>query len=110
MLPIVNEAIIRQQEAEASERLRLQRRQLRDVSEPFALPNKRFVELFRLNKALVQNLIQLVTPHLHGPVYLSGISIEINIFTTLRFFATGCYQRSVGEHYQLGLSQSAVHR
>lgn len=41
---------------------------------------------------------------------LKGISIENKIFTALRFYATGSYQRCVGQEYYSGLSQTAVHR
>lgn len=36
--------------------------------------------------------------------------MENKIFTPLRFYATGSYQRCVGQEYYSGMSQTAVHR
>ncbi|KAJ8932215.1 hypothetical protein NQ314_014835 [Rhamnusium bicolor] len=93
-----------------NERLRNQRRVLRDNSNPFNLPEARFIELFRLNKASVLEIEQLLIPHLQRSRYRNAVPPRIKIFTALRFFATGSYQRSIGEDFNLILSQTAVHR
>lgn len=110
MLPIVDHFLRRRQEQEAGRRLRIQRRLLRDNSEPFDLPEERFIELFRLTKILTQNLIEQLIPHLDIPKYRSGISVPTKVLAALRFYATGGYQRSVGEGFHLGLSQTSVCR
>ncbi|KAJ8915693.1 hypothetical protein NQ315_000627 [Exocentrus adspersus] len=96
--------------ARQNQDLRRERRILRENSDPFDLPENRFIELYRLNKDSVHNLIRMLRPHLHTPAYAWGITCEAKIFTALRFYATGCYQRAIGEQYQLGLSQTSVHR
>lgn len=113
MLPIFDALARRQREEEernARIDLRNERRLLRQDSNPFLLPANQFVELYRLNKESVRNLINILRPHLTEPVYTTGISIETKVFAALRFYATGAYQRSVGEEYHVGLSQSAIHR
>lgn len=40
------------------------RRTLRDISDPFLIPEKEFIGLYRLSKLLVQNLIEELEPHL----------------------------------------------
>lgn len=77
----------------------MQRRLLRANSNPFDLPDNRFIELFRLNKEVARNLITGLTPHLNQRQYQSGIRIDTKVLTALRFYATGCYQRAVGEDY-----------
>lgn len=39
-------------------RLRLEFRVIRDSSNPFELPNEKFIKLFRLNKQAAHNLIE----------------------------------------------------
>lgn len=87
-----------------------ERRLLRERSNVFNIPDARFIELFRLNKIASQNLIQVIRPHLLQRQRHHAISIDIKVLTALRFYATGCYQRSVGQDFNLGLSQTSVHR
>lgn len=51
-----------------------------------------------------------MTPHLPQRRSLKGVSVENKIITALRFYATGSYQRCVGQEYYSGLSQTVVHR
>ena len=89
---------------------RLYRRQLRLDSNPFDLSNERFIELFRLNKQLVRNLIQDLNPHLRERVYNTAVSNTIKVCCALRFYATGSYQRCVGQEFNIALSQTMVSR
>ncbi|KAF5299971.1 hypothetical protein FQA39_LY11344 [Lamprigera yunnana] len=86
----------------------LQRRLLQDNSNPFNLPNNLFIELFRFDKNLAQELIARLTPHLQHPVRITGISVEV--LAALRFYSTGCYQRRIGQNFDFGLIQTIVHR
>lgn len=52
----------------------------------------------------------MLQPHLHQPTRNHGISIQIMVLTALRFYATGSYQRSIGQDFNFGLSQTSVHR
>lgn len=109
MLPIVRVIHQRQERRRRNQRLIAIRRNMRDTSSPFELPNRRFTEIFRLDKENVRNFIQLLTPHLIPTRNLTGITPEKKIFLALRFFATGTYQRCLGEQYNFGMSQSSVH-
>lgn len=55
-------------------------------------------------------MIEILTPHLPERRSLKGITVENKFFTALRFYATGSYQRCVGQEYYSGMSQTAVHR
>lgn len=90
------------------ELLRL-RRGIRESYLPFALPDVRFIELFRLKKNMVRELIQRLRPHLNAPTTVRGIPIEKKVLVALRFYATGAYQRSLGEEYNFGISQTTIH-
>lgn len=110
MLPVVRDHLLNLDRRRNNLNLIRRRAALRENNDPFELPNERFVELFRLNKRLVRTLIARVTPHLPARQSLRGISVETKVFCALRFYATGSYQRCVGEEYTSGLSQTSVHR
>ncbi|KAK9738327.1 hypothetical protein QE152_g9964 [Popillia japonica] len=84
----------------ANRQFRMHRRQLRDASDPFNMPEERFKELFRLSRELVFHLIHLLRPHLHQP----AISVDHKFLATLRFYATGSYQPCVGQEYCFSVS------
>lgn len=110
MLPIMHDMLQDEERREANHQLYLERRVLRENSNPFSLPDIRFTELFRLNEPAVEALINMLNEHLIEPKNNAGISTGQKIFTALRFYATGSYQRCVGEEYQIALCQSMVHK
>jgi len=109
MLPIV--ALIHRNNRRRRENRALiqMRRTIRETYDPFKLPDARFIELFRLSKPLAQELIDMLKPHLHRPSTVKGIQQDQKVLVALRFYATGSYQRGLGEEYNFGISQSAVH-
>lgn len=96
--------------AVANRDLILYRRQLRDNSNPFALPDIRFIELFRLTKDATRFLITSIEPYVHNAVLSTRIVIDIRVLVALRFYATGGYQRSIGEDFNFGISQTSANR
>lgn len=82
--------------------LRVPRRELRDLNNPFALPEDRFVELFRFKQDWVVHLVDILTPYLVGPKRITAISNHIKVLAALNFYGGGSYQRIVGEDYHLG--------
>lgn len=100
-------------EMERFEQLRLAREEsrfLRDRSDPFSLTDRRFVEIFRLNKDIMQHLSQELIPFMDDSIRNSRIHYQRRIMTAIRFFATGAYQQGVGQEYLLALSQPMVSR
>lgn len=113
MLPIVADVIeraARNQRRQENVRLIRHRFQFRLTHSSFELPERRFIELFRVNKNIARHLINQVEPHLVQPVLRRGITPEISVLAALRFYATGSYQRSIGQEFNLGLSQTSAHR
>ncbi|KAJ8932905.1 hypothetical protein NQ314_014349 [Rhamnusium bicolor] len=109
MLPIIRIIRRNHRRRERNRPLIAARRNIRDENYPFSLPDIRFIELFRVDKELARHLIDLLRPHIAIPVSRRGIRVERKVFVALRFYATGSYQRCVGEEYNCSLSQSSVH-
>lgn len=110
MLPVNILIAQRLEEREAIRNANIQRRHLRDLNNPFSIPNRRFVELFRLNKDMARNLVASLTPHLRQARRTSAIHPILKIFSALRFYATGEYQRSIGTSRLHAMSQQAISR
>lgn len=111
MLPIVDNFIRIHRRREENQALRNERRLIREQSRPFNdIPDDRFVQLYRLNKAAAHELVNHLLPFLRESRYINSVPPELKIFTALRFYATGSYQRSVGRDFNIGLSQTVVHR
>lgn len=74
---------------------RLEKRVMRDDSDPFGLHDRRFIELFRLNKDIVAYLFTQLVPHMDHEQRITRIPCQIRILAALRFFAIGNYQRGM---------------
>ena len=108
MLPIFNEVIRRRQE---NVRFTRRRKQLRAEFNIENIPEARFIELFRINKAMFDELQRLLTPHIPEPRYINrDVLVSVKVLVALRFYATGSYQRCIGEDFNLSISQTSVHR
>ncbi|GLV46387.1 hypothetical protein CBL_20730 [Carabus blaptoides fortunei] len=83
--------LVRRRAAERRRSLRLQRRQLRDASNAFELPELRFVELFRLPPYWVLFLIETLTPFLGQTTRRTGVPVNLRVLAALNFYATGLY-------------------
>lgn len=86
----------------------IERRIMRNDSDPFALRNVQFIELFRLTKEMVNYLFGILIPHMSVSVHPSQIEPQLRIFAALYFFGTGSYQRTVGQNFQLSMAQNSV--
>ncbi|XP_054746273.1 putative nuclease HARBI1 [Anastrepha obliqua] len=82
---------------------------LRHVDNPFDLDAGEFQKLFRLTPDLTEDVVSQLDSHLRGS-RITAISTEKQVLAALRFFATGCYQRPVGEQWGISMSQSSVSR
>ena len=110
MLPIFAKGFREREHRLHNQALLRKRRLLRRDSDPFNLPNQRFIELFRLSKELTRDFIESLRPHLPQRLEQFGITIDNMVLATLRFYATGSYQRCVGEEYNFGMAQSTMQK
>ncbi|XP_065365537.1 putative nuclease HARBI1 [Calliphora vicina] len=85
------------------------RRDLRDSDNPFELAATEFKKLYRLSPEMAEEIIFQLDDILKGS-RITGISSEKQVLATLRFYATECYQRPVGEQWGISMSQSSVSR
>lgn len=83
---------------------------LRMSSDPFCLPDSRFIELFRLSKSIVQYLVMELKPRMKISGRYNAIAPELKIFAALIFYGTGTYQRVTGQCYMTCMSQPMISR
>ncbi|CAH2017698.1 unnamed protein product [Acanthoscelides obtectus] len=84
----------------------MERRLMRNQSDPFSFEDVRFKELFRLNKDMAKYVLNGIIPHLNqvpNPV-------AVPFFAALHFYATGTYQRVIGRSYDISMSQQSISR
>ncbi|XP_050056258.1 uncharacterized protein LOC126549901 [Aphis gossypii] len=72
------------------------------------LNDRQFIKKFRLPKQNVRDRIHELSPFMIHPTRCSAISIERQVLTALRFYASGSYQQDIGENRASSMSQSAV--
>ncbi|XP_011302194.1 putative nuclease HARBI1 [Fopius arisanus] len=72
------------------------------------LDERSFRKRFRLTKTLTERLIRRISPILPDEGPTSSVSKSIQILVTLRFYASGDFQESIGDSKFFGLSQYMV--
>ncbi|XP_032664673.1 uncharacterized protein LOC116841142 [Odontomachus brunneus] len=87
---------------------RIMRRRIRDMLDPFDLPENEFIGLYRLSRNMVRALIAALEPHLPLRRKVIGIPNELKILCALNFYAQGSYQKAVGVDSRLSIAQSTV--
>ncbi|XP_044731994.1 putative nuclease HARBI1 [Chrysoperla carnea] len=89
---------------------RAERSVLREIQDPFDLMDSEFKRLYRFTPDLVEELLMdTLGPRLEHQ-RITGISPKNQILAALRFYATGCFQRPVGEQWGISMSQSSISR
>ncbi|XP_024873458.1 putative nuclease HARBI1 [Temnothorax curvispinosus] len=88
---------------------RVNRQVLREIEQPFDLTDVEFRELYRLTPELLNDLIDVLAPHLMH-TRITGLSVEKQVLSAIRLYATGCYQRPVGEQWGISMSQPSISR
>ncbi|XP_066596558.1 putative nuclease HARBI1 [Prorops nasuta] len=81
---------------------------MRQISDPFSLRDEQLKSLFRLTKDMVHYLMDELIPHMHVGHHAASINPELRIFAALYFFATGSYQRTIGQSFNISMSQQSV--
>ncbi|XP_024882511.1 putative nuclease HARBI1 isoform X3 [Temnothorax curvispinosus] len=84
------------------------RRGLRDVSDPFAIPENEFRSLYRLSREAVQILIDDLRPLLPAPRRRHATPVQLQVLSALNFIASGSYQKRVGQDYLSCMSQPTI--
>lgn len=93
--------------------INIQKKFLRNSSDPFTLSNKRFISLFRLNKDMVYFLIESLGQYLLRPAsFRTSRQIEprTKVFAACLFFAKGLYQKTIGNILHVAMSQQSISR
>ncbi|XP_071580476.1 putative nuclease HARBI1 [Temnothorax nylanderi] len=88
---------------------RVQRQICRATEDPFDLTNNEFKELYRLTPDLIFDLVDVLEPRLQR-TRITGLSVEKQVLSAVRFYATGCFQRPVGEQWGISMSQTSISR
>lgn len=87
---------------------RLLKRRLRNSENPFEMDENEFIKLYRFPQSLVLNLIDEVKEHLYESRYNNGIPVHLKLLSALRFYASGSYQRGIGQETFVSLSQTCM--
>nr|CAI5849505.1 unnamed protein product [Callosobruchus analis] len=93
-----------------SQSLRLHFKNIRDKSNPFELPEKKFIKLFRLNKEAAIQLVGQLQELVEETSRRDIVPIHLEVFAALLFYAHGGYQTTVGDDFNLGMSQPVISR
>ncbi|XP_053967758.1 putative nuclease HARBI1 isoform X2 [Anastrepha ludens] len=93
---------------EKKQRLRLERKGIKQRSNIFNLPDTKFVDYFRISKPAFKFILEKTEPSMKIGKRSTFISNQLKLATTLRFLAQGPYQLSVGNDFNLALSQPIV--
>lgn len=91
---------------ENKQRMRIERRNLRDTLDPFDIPEERFREMYRLPRALAidfYNQLEGVADN-----EMPDIPLYIQFCAVLNFYGSGSYQRRIGSDAFCSLSQTSV--
>lgn len=88
--------------------VRLERRRLRDASNPLDIPSDTFVNYFRVSKELFIYLLDILDTKLGPTVGSSSVLPIIKLAASLRFFAEGGYQKGAGNDLFVGVAQPTM--
>ena len=111
MLPIhiFNQLVMVEEERRETIRvLNAQRRLLRADNDPFSLTEERFIATFRLSKEMVQHILLPALVHnipTNSPLAIDPVQ---KILITLAFFASGEYQRCLGDNLNFPTAQATI--
>lgn len=86
----------------------LRRQHLRDESNPFEVSDQQFRKYYRMPQGLALQLIMILVERAGLPIYDHGVPPHLQILSTLRFLASGCYQATLGHDYNHAMSQSTI--
>ncbi|XP_020298987.1 uncharacterized protein LOC109863183 [Pseudomyrmex gracilis] len=100
--------IIQLAEEEKKRYLKLERRHLRDTTNPFDILESQFQYLYRLSKDATLALCEYVRSYVQPAVRSTAIPLELKVLGTLDFLSSGSYQRRVGQDFLNCVCQSSI--
>ena len=95
---------------EEAEDLNSFQRQFNSRKNPFEIPEKDFIKIFRLNKRMAEDIVDKIDPYMHHSSISWGLETADKLFASLRFFAAGAYQMDVACNKFCAMSQPSVSR
>ncbi|XP_060800801.1 putative nuclease HARBI1 [Amyelois transitella] len=95
-------------ESDYNTSLRRRRLLARNQFNPFDWEDTEFMKRYRLSKNLVTKLCEEIRPMMNVPKRATDLSVETKVLTALSFFATGSYQRPIGDISGHSLAQQTV--
>lgn len=107
-MDILNFILIKNIEEEQKKYSLILKRLLRDNKDAFNISDAAFIDLYRIPKHLVFNIINEIEDFIYVSNYRNGIPIHQKVLCALRFYANGSYQRSVGEEALIAMSQTCI--
>lgn len=113
MFPVNVLNIVALQHEEHLEEIRLfniERRTMRDESNPFEMREDLFIMSFRLTKEMAQYVFNLIVQDFDVTANIVAVPPILQYFATLNFYATGSYQNSIGQNYNISFSQPVASR
>lgn len=99
------------EDIERARRLRkekVERRLRRNRHNVFEMEDVEFIRTFRVSKELVSVILESLDPFMQHNGGATSLSPQNKLFAALNFFATGGYQRLLGQRYSLQMCQSSV--
>ncbi|XP_063911205.1 putative nuclease HARBI1 [Zophobas morio] len=95
-------------EVERRDRMRNLSRFLRDVNDPFFVPEESFRKTYRLSRQAARDVFQEILPRMERGRRATRTPSVVRFMVSLHFFAQGSYQKSVGKDQHCAVSQSVV--
>ncbi|XP_063360725.1 putative nuclease HARBI1 [Cydia amplana] len=92
---------------EEKQQRKIQRRAIRDICNPFDMPNEEFRHIYRVRKELALYLCAELDADLK-PNHDDGLPAHLKVLTSLHLLADGSYQRGTGQDHGLSIAQSTV--
>nr|CAD7434847.1 unnamed protein product [Timema monikensis] len=87
--------------------LRSATEKIRDTSDPFDMHEEQFIDLFRISHVMARDQIEALRHHLQKE-HSHDISVEVQVLAAIRFYSVGCYQRAIGQDWNLALSHISI--
>lgn len=107
MLP-VNLLLLEENRRQIMRNLNEERILMRNNRNPFEMDDMLFKHLFRINKDIAHHILNMIIPFMNNNIRRNALEPHHKLFTALIFYASGNYQRFIGQSYSSNLSQQSV--